>query len=268
MPAIVLIRGAGDLASGIALRLHRAGLDVVMTELVNPVAVRRTVAFAEAIYEGQVTVEDVRASRAPDPTDIPAIIRILASGHIPVLADPDCAVAAGLRPLVIIDARMLKEPPEVFAHAALMYLGLGPGFRAPDNCHALIETDRGHSMGRVIWHGAARTDTSQPEGDGRRVFRAPADGILRSEAAIGQHFEAGQLIASVGVVPVTASFTGTLRGLLRTGLHARKGMKIGDLDSRDDPDLCRLVSDKSLAVGGGVLEAMLTRAEVRSQLWI
>lgn len=267
MPALILVRGGGDLASGVALRLHRAGLNVIITELPQPLAVRRTVAFAEAVYEGQQTVEGITARSVPDPTDTLRIISILSAQHIPVIVDAACASAQGLHPLVIVDARMTKQPPQPFPHSALLYIGLGPGFVAGDNCHAVIETNRGHFLGRVYWQGSAQPDTAQPEGDPRRTMRAPADGILTGHAEIGQHVEAGQVIATVEGHEVTAPLAGVLRGLLRSGLKVSPGMKIGDVDPRDDPLLCRFISDKSLAVGGGVLEAILAKREVRARLW-
>jgi xanthine dehydrogenase accessory factor len=268
MPATILIRGAGDLASGVALRLHRVGLNVVMTELVAPLAVRRTVSFAEAIYQDLVRVEDVVGRRVEDPTDTVKILNVLSAHQIPVLVDPECTAAGQLRPVVIVDSRMLKRAPEPLEHSADLYIGLGPGFNAPVNCHAVIETQRGHSMGRVIREGSSQDDSARPDGDARRVLRSPADGLLESVAQIGQHFEQGQAIATVSGKLVAAPFAGILRGLLRPGIRAREGMKIGDLDARDDPMLCRLVSDKSLAIGGGVLEAMLGRPDVRARLWL
>jgi xanthine dehydrogenase accessory factor len=148
-----------------------------------------------------------------------------------------------------------------------MYIGLGPGFTVPTNCHAVIETERGHTMGRVIWQGSAHDDSGRPDGDGQRILRSPADGAFETSAQIGQHVEQGSVIAKVDGIAVIAPFAGVLRGLLRPGIHARMGMKVGDIDARDDPSLCTLVSDKSLAVGGGVLEAMLTRSEVGARLW-
>ena len=267
MPATILIRGAGDLASGVALRLFRSGLNVVMTELEQPLAVRRSVSFAEAVYEERIQIEGILGRKIADPADTLKILNVLSAHQIPVLVDPACAAASHLHPLVIVDARMMKRPPEPLKHSAAMYIGLGPGFIAPANCHAVIETQRGHTMGRVIMQGAALPDTSKPDGDDRRVLRAPVDGVLRSAAAIGQHLEQGEVIATVDGTDVAAPFAGVLRGLLRPGLTARAGMKIGDVDARDDPDLCKFVSDKSLAVGGGVLEAMLGRPEVRAKLW-
>lgn len=268
MPALVLIRGAGDLASGVAVRLHRAGLRVVMTELARPRAVRRTVAFAEAIYEGSVNVEGILGRRASHPEEALRILKLVETREVPVLADPDCLSASLFRPLVIVDARMSKVPPEPLTYSAELLIGLGPGFSAPQDCDAVVETERGHTLGRVIFDGSAHPDSKLPEGDARRILRAPVDGLFRSAAHIGQHFEQGQMIATIDDRPILAPFVGVLRGLLRAETPVHAGMKVGDIDARDDASLCRLVSDKSLAVGGGVLEAILTRPEVRSKLWV
>jgi xanthine dehydrogenase accessory factor len=265
--AIVLIRGAGDLASGVAVRLHRAGLNIVMTELQRPVAVRLTVSFAEAIFHVQTTVEDIVGQMVADPTNTAMIMDVLASRQVALLVDPDGLAARALNPMAIVDGRMMKKPPEAFQHSALLYIGLGPGFIASVNCDAVVETQRGHTLGRPIWHGAALNDTAVPEGDERRILRAPVDGVVESINPIGQRLEKGAVIAAIGGVVITAPFAGILRGLIQPGTLAVKGMKIGDLDARGDPRLCELVSDKSLAVGGGVLEALCTKPEVRSKLW-
>ena len=267
MPATILIRGGGDLASGVVLRLYRCGLNVVITELEQPLAVRRSVSFSEAVYEGQTVIEGLTGRVVKDPSDALKTYNILAKRQVPVLIDPECVSVRTLHPLAIVDARMLKRPPERLSHTALLYIGLGPGFEAPGDCQVVIETQRGHHLGRVIWTGASLPDSAKPDGDARRVLRAPADGMLRSTARIGEHFDLGQAIASIDDQVIAAPFAGVLRGLLRPGLMAAKGMKIGDLDARDDPALCTLVSDKALAVGGAVLEALLTRPEVRSKLW-
>src|ERR1700690_9940 len=191
MPAIILVRGGGDLASGVAIRLFRAGLNVVITELPEPLTVRRSVAFSEAVYERDVTVEGVRARALSDPTDMLKILNVIARKQIPVLVDPECVSAHTLHPLVIVDARMMKQQPEPLSQNSLLYLGLGPGFTAPTNCHAVVETQRGHTLGRVIWEGTSLVDTSKPSGDPRRVLRAPIDGVLRSNAKTGDNFEGG-----------------------------------------------------------------------------
>jgi xanthine dehydrogenase accessory factor len=271
MSFIVALRGGGDLASGIALRLHRAGLRVAISELPQPLTVRRLVSFSEAIYEGETVVEGITARRISDPTDTLRILRVFAQKQIPVLVDPDFHALQSLRPSVVIDARMTKQAPERGNHQASLVIGLGPGFEAGSNCHAVIETKRGHNLGRVIWQGAAERDTGVPESvaehGSERVLRAPIGGILEARAEIGSLVESGQVVADVDGQPVMASFAGVLRGLVHTGLPVLQGMKVGDVDPRGDPAACRLVSDKALAVGGGVLEAILSRSDLRPLLW-
>jgi xanthine dehydrogenase accessory factor len=267
MASIILIRGGGDLSTGVALRLIRSGMRVVVTELAQPLAVRRTVSFAEAVYAGEITVEGVTAHCIPDPNDSFRTLMVLGKQQVPVLVDPDCASAKLLHPTVIVDGRMTKHAPEPIGYVPQLYLGLGPGFIAGVNCQAVIETRRGAMLGRVFWTGGPDPDTGQPDGDPQRVLRAPADGEFVAHAEIGQHLEAGQVIAQVGGKTVNAPFPGVLRGLLHPGLTVTRGLKIGDIDPRDDPRLCQLVSDKALSIGGGVLEAIFSRPELRNQLW-
>lgn len=268
---IVMVRGGGDLATGVAVRLLRAGWKVLVTELPQPLAVRRSVSFAEAVYSGEVTVEGIQARRVTDASDTLRVLQILSKGQVPVLVDPSGEAGLALHPTVIVDARLTKQPPEPLKHQAKLYIGLGPGFIAGENCHAVVETNRGPQMGRVIWHGTAAPDTGIPESvSGQaegRVLRAPSAGLLETYAEIGTHMEPGQLIVSVGDAQVNAPFAGVLRGLLHPGLEVRAGQKIGDLDPRDDPSLCSLISDKALAVGGGVLEIILSRPDLRPLLW-
>jgi xanthine dehydrogenase accessory factor len=267
MASTILIRGGGDLATGVALRLIRSGLRVIVTELAQPLAVRRTVSFAEAIYSKEITIEGLTGRLVSDPTDSLLIIGILAKQQVPVLVDPECSAARIMHPSVIVDARMIKRPPEPIGYVPGLYLGLGPGFEAGVNCQAVIETRRGHMLGRVYWKGGPDPDTGQPDGDQRRVLRAPTDGELTAHVSICDHVETGQPIAEVAGQMVGAPFPGIVRGLLHPGLTVSKGLKIGDIDPRNDPRFCQLVSDKSLAIGGGVLEAILSRPELHSQLW-
>lgn len=268
MSNLILIRGGGDLASGVALRLVRVGLPVVIAELPRPLAVRRLVSFCEAVYSGETTVEDTIAQRAADFEDVE---KILKEKRIPVLVDPEVRSLAHFKPLVLIDGRMTKRAPDLGVQAAPMVIGLGPGFIGGENCHAVIETHRGHRLGRVIWDAAPQADTGIPDSVGshrsERVLRAPADGLLNTIAEICDQVDTGELIAKVDGVPVHAPFKGVLRGLLRDGLSVRSGLKIGDLDPRNEPGYCHLVSDKSLAIAGGVLESMLTLPEIRTRLW-
>jgi len=264
----IIIRGGGDLATGVALRLHRVGLRVIITELSQPLVVRRSVAFAEAVYRGQHMVEDVTACLADSPD---RALQILAAGDIPVLIDPIAESRHYFNPFIIIDARMTKRTPDLGMDAARFTVGLGPGFIAGENCHAAIETNRGHFLARVIWDGAPQANTKLPEAvdqhQADRVLRAPDDGVFQTFIEIGDHVEIGDLIAEVAGRQITAPFSGRLRGLLHTGLPVRKGLKVGDVDPRDDTRYVNMVSEKALALGGGVLEAILSQSDLRANLW-
>lgn len=262
--SVVLLRGGGDLATGIAVRLHRAGVRVLITELPKPLAVRRAVAFCEAVYEGQWTVEGIVARRAGTVAEAAAWIR---DGVIPVLVAPDLLHHPSLDIAAVVDARLIKHPPETDTSAAPLVVGLGPGFTAGLDCHAVVETQRGGTLGRVYWSGAAIADTFTPEGDPRRVLRSPASGVVAAHAQIGDALVDGQLVADVSGVTVASPIAGVLRGLIRPGLWVSAGLKLGDVDPRGVRELCFLASDKALAIGGGVLEALLARADVRSRIW-
>ncbi len=268
MSKMILIRGGGDLASGVALRLVRVGIKCLITEIAQPLAVRRMVAFAEAVYAGEIRIEEVTGRRVGTPDE--ALI-CLQDGLVPVLVDPMADVAQTVMPLVVIDGRMTKRPPEYSLDFAPLIVGLGPGFVAGANCHAVVETKRGPYLGRVYWQGEAEQDTGLPERVGtyqaERVLRAPAEGIFSGQVQIGAMVKKGEVVAQVDGQPVIAHFDGLVRGLLHDGVPVRKDVKVGDLDPRLDPRISQSVSDKALAVGGGVLEAILSRPAIRSQLW-
>jgi len=265
----VLIRGGGDLATGVALRLHRAGIQVVVTELARPLAVRRTVSFSEAVYEGSHVVEGVTA-RLIEASQLSAWNE---ADEIPVLVDPDADILLGNMFHVVVDARLTKQPPAPLPIDVPLHIGLGPGFCAGRDCHAVIETRRSHTLGRVYWNGTTQPDSGEPEGDPRRVLRAPNDGVIVGLKKIGKHVEAGEVLAVISEsvksdqYSVISPFNGMLRGLIHDGLNVTKGMKIGDVDARDDASLCQLVSDKALAIGGGVLEAIMSQKEIREGLF-
>lgn len=265
---MVLIRGGGDLASGVGVRLHRSGFQVVITELPEPLVVRRKVSFAEAVHEGLVQVEGVTGKLVEDFSEIKSI---LLSGVIPVLIDPDLKCLEVINPDVVVDARMRKKLPRERKELASLVIGLGPGFIAGENCHAVIETNRGHNMGRVLWQGVPEQDTGIPGAvqgySSERILRAPVDGVLQTRVEIGDRLKKGSLVALVGEEEVLAPFDGILRGLLRDGTAVKSGLKIGDVDPREDPNLYKLISDKSRAIGGGVLEAILACPDLRSVLW-
>lgn len=254
----VLIRGAGDIASGIALRLHRAGMQVVMTDLSAPTAIRRTVCFSQAILLGEMTVEDVTARRADSIEEAESLLR---RGLIPVLADPDCACRAQLRPDALVDAILAKRNLGTKIDDAPVVVGIGPGFTAGEDCHAVVETMRGHTLGRVIYSGSALPNTNIPGliggFAGERVLRAPCDGIFTAVHRIGDTVEEGETIGFVEGQRMKCTISGVLRGVLDDGVPVKKGMKSGDVDPRCKPEYCTTISDKALAVGGGVVEAVL-----------
>jgi len=255
----VLVRGGGDLASGVVLRLWRAGWDVLITEIQQPLAVRRLVSFANTVYLGEMDVEGIRSELAATPEDAWSI---LGRRVIPVVVDPTAGSLNWFMPQVLVDARMMKQPPDLAHPAVPLSIGLGPGFTAGENCHVVIETKRGPFLGRVYWEGKAEPDSGNPEAIANfgteRVLRTPIDGVFTEILSIGSHVHQGDLIAQVGHWRLTAPFDGVIRGLVHDGIAVQKNMKIGDVDPRDDARLCRLVSEKSLAIGGAVLEAILT----------
>ena len=264
---LILIRGGGDLASGVALRLFRSGFGVVISEIAAPLTVRRFAAFAEAIYEGEWQVEGVTAVAC---STVEEILETVHSGRIAVKVDPTAEFSHQLPISAVIDGRMLKSPKSDSLFPDFFTLGLGPGFQVGLNCHAVIETNRGPNLGRVYWHGSAQPDTGEPETVGAygsdRVLRAPQAGTFTSGHEIGEIIETGETIGLIADTLIIAPFKGVLRGLLRSGTIVQPGLKIGDIDPRCDVSLCTMASDKSLAVGGGVLEALLSRSEIRQML--
>lgn len=257
----IVIRGAGDLATGVAVRLWRAGFRrVVMLERENPMAVRRLASLSEAVRLGRHQVEDVRAERAVSLAEVSAI---LARGGVPVLVDSLCASLGSLKPDVLVDAVMAKRNLGTSMNGAPLVIGLGPGFTAGRDCHRVIETHRGHGLGRVIAMGQAAPNTGVPAEvmgySAQRVLRAPAEGIFETCLDIGQMIAAGDSIGMVGSEPVVSSIPGVLRGILPNLTPVTAGVKVGDVDPRGDASACARVSDKALAVGAGALEAILER---------
>ncbi len=253
-----LIRGAGDLASGIALRLWHSGFDVVMTELEHPTTIRRAVSFSEAVVKGRTEVEDVSAQLAENVTHAKELMK---RNILPVFVDPDCRCREALRPDILIDAILAKRNLGTTITDAPIVIGVGPGFEAGVDCHAVVETMRGHTLGRAIYQGGALPNTNIPGRiggfTGERVLRAPDDGIFRGARQIGDTVAAGDIAGYVGDKPMICTIGGVLRGLLADGAITHKGMKAGDVDPRGQKAYCYTVSDKALSVGGGVLEAIL-----------
>lgn len=264
----VLMRGGGDLGSGVVLRLVRCGIPVVVAELAQPLSVRRLVSFSEAVYTGQILIEDIPGQLCDPEDDILSVAR---AGLVPVLVDPDGLFPYRIAPLIRVDARMRKAPPEPLTDRYPLEIGLGPGFTAGADCDAVIETNRGPNLGRVFWQGGVEADTGVPEQvyqfRSERVLRAPCGGVLQVFHTIGEHVDKGEVIARIAGIDLVAPFDGVLRGMLRDGMPVTAGVKLGDLDPRDNPAICSRVSEKSLAIGGGVLEAILTRPEIRTALY-
>ena len=255
---LVVIRGAGDIATGIALRLWRAHIRVAMTEIEKPTAIRRTVCFSQAVVHRETTVENITAKRAESPAEV---LRILESGCIPVLPDPEGACLTALRPDAVVDAILAKRNLGTKITDAPVVVGVGPGFTAGEDCHAVVETMRGHYLGRVIHEGTAIPNTGIPGliggFAGERVLRAPADGVFHQLLEIGAQVKMGDVAATVNGEPMLCTLDGVLRGILADGTPVFKGMKAGDIDPRCELAHCYCASDKALAVGGGVLEAVL-----------
>lgn len=258
---VVLIRGAGEIASGVAHRLQRSHFKVCMIEIPHPLAVRRAVAFSEAIYEGEKEVEDVRAKFISKPEEIESVWK---KGDIPILIDPDGKKTRNFsKPDVLVDAIMAKRNLGTQVNDAPLVIGLGPGFAAGKDVHIVIETNRGHDLGKMIPKGTAEPDTGIPGEIGgymmERLLRTMKKGIFHPQKSIGDRVNKGLVVAVVDDFPVIARISGVLRGLLREGAEVRKGMKVGDIDPRSKRESCFTISDKARAIGGGVLEAVLYR---------
>lgn len=255
----VLVKGAGEQASAVAHRLFRAGYRVAMTEIAHPTAIRRLVAYATAIDEGEIEVEGVRGRRHT--LDEIVALEAGAWDHVCVAVDPEARLVRRWRPDVVVDARLLKHSPDNSPADAPLVIGLGPGFVAGRHAHFVVETHRGHDLGRVIAHGASMDDTGEPGAIGgfthERVLRAPCDGVFESSRTIGETLAAGDEAGTVAGHPVIARIGGALRGLLRPGLAVTAGMKIGDIDPRGDARMCRTISDKARTISGSVLEIVV-----------
>jgi len=256
---VVLIRGAGEIASGVAHRLQRSHFKVCMTEIPHPLAVRRRVAFSEAIYDGEKEVEGVRAKFISKSEEIESVWK---KGNIPILIDPDGKKTRNFtKPDVLVDAIMAKRNLGTQVNDAPLVIGLGPGFAAGRDVHIVIETNRGHDLGKTILKGTAEPDTGVPGEIGgymmERLLRTMKKGIFHPQKSIGDRVNKGSVVAVVDDFPVIAKISGVLRGLLREGVEVKKGMKVGDVDPRGKKESCFTISDKSRAIGGGVLEAVL-----------
>lgn len=256
---IIAIKGAGEMGSAVAWRLYMANLKkILMMETSNPLAVRREVSFCEAIHDGQKEVEHLRAVRVPR---LEGVKHCWQKGEIAVMMDPHWQALKTLKPHVIVDAVLAKKNLGSSMDEAELVIGLGPGFAAGSDVHVVIETNRGHNLGRIITWGKAEPNTGIPGAIGgfaeERVLRAPVDGEFRSVRKIGEHVEKDEIIGWVAGTEVRARIDGVLRGLIRPDNEVTKDLKIGDIDPRGDSDYCYTISDKARAISGSVLEAIL-----------
>lgn len=253
----ILIRGAGDLATGIASRLYGAGHQILMTEIEVPLTVRRTVALSRAVYEGSARIEEMEGFLAEDRK---AALAVMERGDIAVMTDPEMECRKWFQPDVIVDAILAKKNLGTEITDAPFVVGVGPGFTAGQDCNCVVETKRGHTLGNIIWHGSAIPNTGVPGNVGgytiERLIRAGADGRIEPKVQIGDYVEKGQIVAFTGGVPVYAQMSGIVRGMLQEGVRVWKNLKIGDIDARTEVSHCYTVSDKARAIGGGVLEAV------------
>jgi xanthine dehydrogenase accessory factor len=256
----LLIRGAGEQASGIAHRLVRSHFRVALTEIAEPVAVRRAVSFCEAVWDGRCAVEGITALRVASAEEFDGVID---GGEIPVLVDPELNCVTTWRPDVLMDATIAKRNLGTRRGMASLVIGFGPGFTAGDDVDMVVETNRGHNLGRLFFEGSAEPNTGRPEStlgySVERVLRAPCSGIFEPLLEIGETVGAGQCVAKVDGQAVVTQIGGVLRGLLRPGLPVPAGIKAGDVDPRGEPRFCFAISDKARALGGSALEAILMR---------
>lgn len=253
----ILIKGAGDLATGIAVRLYQCGHQIIMTEIERPLTVRRMVAFSRAVYEKDVIVEGVCGRRAQT---LDEVKRIISDGEIAVFVDPEAKIKKSFCPDVVIDAILAKKNIGTQITDAPFVIGIGPGFTAGTDCHCVIETKRGHTLGTVIWKGSAIPNTGVPGNVGgytiERLIRASSQGEMQAIAHIGDVVQEGQIVAYTGGKPVYAKMTGIVRGMLQDGVIVEENLKIGDIDARCETFHCFTVSDKARSIGGAVLEAV------------
>lgn len=255
----ICIRGGGELATALAHRLYKCNFKVLLTEIANPQAVRRQVSFCEAVHHGSQEVEGVIAKLVSSPDEIYAAWQ---DGVIPLMVDPETKIKSIIKPDVLIDAIIAKKNLGVKITDAPLVIGLGIGFCAGKDVHVVIETNRGHNLGRVILDGEAEADTGVPGVIGgysrERVFRAPKEGQFKTSMDIGEYVKSGDVVAMVDDSPVKVEIDGIIRGLLTDGTIVHKGMKAGDVDPRGKKEYCYMISDKGRAIAGGTLEAILS----------
>ena len=256
---LVIVRGGGDIATGTIQKLHRAGFPVLVLETAQPSAIRRQVALSEAVYEGIAKVEDISAVLVCNWDDAKLLIAL---GQVPIMVDPHCTVLDQVKPLALVDAILAKRNLGTNRQMAGITVALGPGFTAGEDVDVVIETMRGHDLGRLILTGTALPNTGTPGliagAAGERVIHAPSTGVMHNIKTIGDPVRQGEIIARIDDEPVLATLDGIIRGLIRDGFAVTKGLKIADIDPRESElHNCFTISDKARCIGGSVLEAVM-----------
>lgn len=255
---MIIIKGAGDLATGIAYRLKKSGFDIVMTEINKPTTVRRTVAFSQAIFDNEIIIEGIKGVKV---NNINEIYKEINKGNIPIIIDEKAKIIKELKPDVVVDAIIAKKNLGTSIDDAPIVIGVGPGFEAKVDCHLVVETKRGHYLGKVIEEGSAIPNTGVPGNIGgytkERIIRATGNGKIKPVVKIGDFVKKGDIVAYIDGVEVLAQIDGIVRGMLQEGIEVFEGMKSGDIDPRCEKDHCFTISDKARSIGGGVLEAIM-----------
>jgi xanthine dehydrogenase accessory factor len=260
---VILIKGGGEVASGVAHRLARAHFKVCLTETAQPLAVSRGVAFCEAIYDGKKEVEGVVARRITSASEIP---KVWQENEIPIIVDPEALVKKDINTDVLVDAMMAKRNLGTKLTDAPLVIGLGPGFEAGKDVHMVVETNNSNNLGKVILKGEAEKNTGTPVAIGgltkERIVWAPQAGIFTTSRQIGDSVKVHQTVGWVGDQPLLAPISGILRGLMRNGVRVGEGSKLIEVDPVNDRAICYAIRDKMRAIAGGVLEAILMRYNV------
>ena len=255
---IVVVRGGGDLGTGVAYRLFKAGYKILVLDIEKPLAIRRSVSFSEAIYSGEIIVEDVQAVLA---TDLDQIHQAIDYGFIPVFIDPKGKIINKIKPFAVVDSIIAKKNLGTSKILAPITIAVGPGFEAGVDVDLVIESNRGHNLGKVIHKGMAEANTGIP-GDTmgfteERIIRAGASGLVKNFYDIGDRIKEGDVVCEINGVETLAQISGILRGMIKDGIDIKKGLKIGDIDPRGIREYAFTISDKALSIGGGVLEGLM-----------
>lgn len=255
---LVIIRGGGDLATGIGHRLFMAGFQIIILEVEKPLAVRRTISFSEAIYIGEATVEGVKSIFCKN---LCTLMDVLNDRNVPVIIDPNGKIIDTLKPMAVVDCIMAKENLGTHKDMAPITIGIGPGFNAGEDVDLVIESNRGHNLGRVIHKGYAESNTGIPSSingiSEGRIIRATEDGIIKWNVNIGDMIKENVIIGNITGTEIRSKIKGKIRGLIKDGIYVNKGLKIGDIDPRGEEIDVNTISDKARAIGGGVLEGIL-----------